>query len=249
MNFKEFADSSGDFYRLSPTDQISVVGWYLHVHRSLSHFDNALVRECFRSAHVEPPDLSVYLPRMVAKRPPVMVKVKGGYRLEGGHRRSLDAKYGDHPTTVAVTVLLATLPDKLPDLEEKAFLREALDCYRVRAFRASIVMTWNLAFDHVLSWIVADPNRLVAFNAGIVAKYPKSKIVISQRSDFEDMKEAEIVEVCRTSRLLTKNVCDILKEKLVRRNHAAHPSEIVVTQHQADDTITDLVNNVVLVLI
>jgi hypothetical protein len=36
--------------------------------------------------------------------------------------------------------------------------------------------------------------------------------------------------------------------KLERRNIAAHPSQVVIVQHQADDLITDLVNNVVLAL-
>jgi hypothetical protein len=35
-----------------------------------------------------------------------------------------------------------------------------------------------------------------------------------------------------------------LREKLKRRNAAAHPSLVVITQAQADDVVTDLVNNV-----
>lgn len=45
-----------------------------------------------------------------------------------------------------------------------------------------------------------------------------------------------------------QNVVEILESKLKRRNSVAHPSTIVVTQAQADDVITDLVNNVVLTL-
>ena len=44
------------------------------------------------------------------------------------------------------------------------------------------------------------------------------------------------------------NIIKILKEKLVKRNIAAHPSSVVVVQSQADDVVTDLVNNVVLAL-
>ena len=36
--------------------------------------------------------------------------------------------------------------------------------------------------------------------------------------------------------------------KLGKRNTAAHPSTMVVVQSQADDVVTDLVNNVVLAL-
>jgi hypothetical protein len=61
-------------------------------------------------------------------------------------------------------------------------------------------------------------------------------------------KESEVIAVFRTGRLLSKNVVEILEAKLKRRNTVAHPSIIVVTQAQADDAITDLVNNVVLAL-
>jgi hypothetical protein len=63
------------------------------------------------------------------------------------------------------------------------------------------------------------------------------------------LEESDIIDICRTGRLFPKNLADILREKLTRRNIAAHPSSVVVTQGQADDTITDLVNNVVLVLV
>jgi hypothetical protein len=109
-------------------------------------------------------------------------------------------------------------------------------------------MTWNLAYDHVRRWILADPARIVAFNSGLVAKYPKRQIQIASLNDMDELKEAEIIEVCRTANLLNKNVVDILREKLRRRNASAHPSSITVTQHQADDVISDLINNVVLTL-
>jgi hypothetical protein len=38
------------------------------------------------------------------------------------------------------------------------------------------------------------------------------------------------------------------RAQLDRRNIVAHPSTVVVVQSQADDVVTDLVNNVVLAL-
>jgi hypothetical protein len=37
-------------------------------------------------------------------------------------------------------------------------------------------------------------------------------------------------------------------DELRKRNRAAHPSGVTFTQHQADDSISELVNNVMLVL-
>lgn len=161
----------------------------------------------------------------------------------------LDAKYGVHQSVVQITKLLANLPEKIPDLSERIFLVEALKCYRVEAYRACIVMTWNLAFDHLLRWILNETQRLMDFNLSIGRRFPKkTQLTVAIQEDFENLKESEVVEICLTASLLSKNIVEILREKLKRRNLAAHPSQVVVTQAQADDAITDLVNNVVLAL-
>jgi uncharacterized protein YajQ (UPF0234 family) len=67
--------------------------------------------------------------------------------------------------------------------------------------------------------------------------------------DFADeFNESEIIEVCNSAQTVNGNIIKILKEKLVKRNIAAHPSSVVVVQSQADDVVTDLVNNVVVAL-
>src|SRR5258707_723648 len=135
-----------------------------------------------------------------------------------------------------VQKLLAELPDKVPDIVERVFLQETLNCYRVQAYRAAIVMAWSLAFDHVLRWILRDAVRLAEFNSAILVKYPKRVgVSIAKFEDFsEEFKEFEIIEVCRTGTLLSKDQIEILREKLKKRNSAAHPSTVIVTQPQAD---------------
>jgi hypothetical protein len=172
--------------------------------------------------------------------------VRGRYTLGRAIRTELDAKYGTHHSVVQVSKLLSDLPGKIPDLAEKTFLAEALKCYRVEAYRSSIVMTWNLAYSHFLHWILKDPARLAVFNATITVRYPKKTgITIAAYDDFGDaLLESEVIEICGTAGLLNKNIKKILKEKLDKRNTAAHPSTVVVVQSQADDVVTDLVNNV-----
>jgi hypothetical protein len=138
---------------------------------------------------------------------------------------------------------------KLPNLSERMFFAETMKCYQSGAYRACVVTAWCLAFDHLLNWIFSDPDRINAFNATIVKQYPKrTDVVILDKEDFEKFKEFEIIEICRASSIMSKNVVEILREKLKKRNAAAHPSQVVVTQSQADDVITDLINNVVLAL-
>lgn len=234
------------FDSLEPREKIKLFCWYLHAHGDAEVITNAQVRNCFRELNYRPPDVSVYLPRMVGKE---LIEVRGGYKLEGTYRRALDEKYGD-VTVVVTSRLLSELPAKVPDISEQAFLDETLRCYRAGAFRATIVMVWNLAFDHLVAWILREQTRLDAFNAAIPVRYPKrSGLKLGKREDFDELKEFEIIEVAYTAGLVSKNRTEILRERLKRRNMAAHPSQVTIEQPQADDMISDLVNNLVLALI
>ena len=203
------------------------------------------MRQCFKAVGLEPPNMSVYLPRLAAKKPPQLIKEKAGFRLNGVTFRALDRRFGVDPTTAVVTKSLSDLPSEVPDLEEREFLLEALNCYRVRAYRASIVMMWNLTFDHVVRWVFADASRLSSMNAGIATKYPKKNAILSSLDDVSEFKESEFIEVARFAKIIDKNTAQILREKLARRNMAAHPSRVTISQHSADDMITDLVNNII----
>lgn len=244
----EFAASTPGFYHKTAVDQLLALAWFIEARQSRSSFDGAYLRECFRAVGIEPPDTSVYLPRLAAKKPPQIIKGNGGYRLSGPLRRELDLRLGGDPTVIAVTKTLTELLAKVPDLAERSFLVETLNCYRVKAYRATITMAWNLAYDHLMRWTLANPARLQALNTGIATKYPKKNVTITKREDFDELKESEIIEAMRTGRLLDKNTAQVLRDKLNRRNMAAHPSRVTFTQHQADDTITDLVLNVILPL-
>jgi len=178
-----------------------------------------------------------------------LLSEKGRYKLARTVRAELDKKYGLHQTVIQVSKLLADLPARVPDLAEKIFLDEALRCYRAQAFRACIVMTWNLAYNHLLNWLLKDAVRLATFNATIVRRNSKKAgLTVSKYDDFEDLKEREVIDICNTANLINASVYKILVGKLDRRNIAAHPSSVIVVQSQADDMIADLVNNVVLVL-
>lgn len=136
----------------------------------------------------------------------------------------------------------------MPDTAEREFLHETLRCYRVSAFRAAIVMAWNLTYDHVVRWVFMEPSRVQQFNAGIASRSPKKNLVVVKNEDADILKESEFIEAARTASLLEENTTKILREKLARRNMAGHPSRVIFTQHQADDVITDLVANVILKL-
>lgn len=244
MELAEFVVRVPHFHKQSGVEQIKLLAWYLHVHRNREVLTHDDLRSAFRSLHLTPPDVTVYLPRMATRN--LVIKARGGYKLEGKVRQELDLRFGDEPAVIAVGQSFKALVNRVPGTAEREFFRETMSCYKVAAFRAAIVMVWNLAFEHIVDWILADTDRLNDFNIGLSKRFPKHGVIISMRSDFEKLKESEVVEACSTSGLLPGNIIKILRDKLGRRNLAAHPSDIVVTQSQADDAISDLINNVVL---
>jgi hypothetical protein len=247
MELADLATQVDGFDKLPPREKIRLFAWWLHTHKNVEHFDNEAIRSCYRQLHLTPDNVPQYVGRMVDGDD--LVKERPGLKLGRAIRNELDAKYGIHHTVVQVSKLLAELPGKVPDLSEKSFLAEAIKCYRVEAYRACIVMTWNLAYSHLLYWILNDDKRLTDFNATIPKRYPKkSAVTVTKYDDFEDFKESEVIEVCNSAGLVSSNIIRILREKLGKRNNAAHPASVIVVQSQADDVVTDLVNNVVLAL-
>jgi len=61
---------------------------------------------------------------------------------------------------------------RLADETQRKYLVEALNCYRAKCYRAAILMTWNLAYDHLLHWLLADAARIKRFNTKLPSKPP-----------------------------------------------------------------------------
>ncbi|MDQ2084312.1 hypothetical protein RA307_29345 [Xanthobacteraceae bacterium Astr-EGSB] len=250
MRLSELVDQVAGFDKLPPREKIQLFAWYLHTHKGVEHFGSDNIRACFKELHLVPGEVGKYVLRMSTMNTPDLVRERHGFKLTRTVRAQLDAKYGSHPSMQAVSKLLNDLSALVPDMAEKVFLAEAIDCYRVRAYRACIVMVWNLAYSHLLEWILKDQTTLDRFNDAISRRYQSLKNVqIAKYDDFGDyLQERQVLEIANTANLYNSNVFKILKKELDRRNTAAHPSSVKIVQSQADDMVTDLINNVVLTL-
>ncbi len=244
----EFVKRVSGFAELTHADKIKHFAWFLHAERELDVFAVQDVRGCYEAVHLDlPGNLARSVDALTEKKPPDLLKKGGKYRLHANARVALDRRYGTPDSTIVVETALSELPAKLTSGSERSYLEETLICYRYGAFRATIVMAWNLAYDHLLHWILADPTRIASFNAGIAKRNSKkSHIVIAGRADFEDLKEDEVVDIAGNVAGITDNMKRTLKEKLGRRNTYAHPSTMTIAKPQVDDMVTDLVNNIVL---
>jgi hypothetical protein len=234
-----------DLFDLKAVDQVRHLAWFVHTSRGAERVSAADLRDCYKDLHLEPPNLNRYLGYLSDGKTKSFIKDRKGYRLEGKARSVLNLILSDQDETIIVKSLLINLVEKITDENEKVFLEETLRCYGANAFRAAIVMGWNLGYHHFITWIFKESIRVTQFNNSIAIKFPKSSITIAKFDDFSEIKEFDVIEICRHAKLIDKNLGELLKEKLKKRNSAAHPSKIVITQAQADDVITDLVNNIV----
>jgi hypothetical protein len=234
---KGFADKPAPF-------KVEVFAWYLHEVKQKERFQGADIGPCFDETHTpRPPNIPTVLTRLCEKRPARLIKDPRGYRLSAPARAEMTQLLPVRATSVKTTQLLNGLLDRVTDPAQKAVLAETLACFKHHAYRAAIVMAWNLAFSEVLDRIFV--KHLVEFNAQLPKVLPKASL-IAKRADFEDLKESKIIEIAKGAGILSGSTAKILTEKLNKRNTAAHPSVVTVLAVTAEEVIADLVENVIL---
>jgi hypothetical protein len=228
-------------------DKIKIFGWWLHVHKSQGTFTGADIAKCYDALHFsKPSSFGGYIGQLADKKE--LLKNGSGYRLENKIREQFDATYGTPAVTVKVTSLLTDLAASIPDMAERTYYQEALICYKHGSLRGAVVMTWNVAFSHLCTHVLT--NKLTEFNARWLLSMPgmhkKKTLEIKLFDDFnEELKESEVLTICRDEGILTKNMYNIMHAALGKRNAAAHPNAVVIDQLQTDAFITDLITNVV----
>jgi hypothetical protein len=251
MNTTELTETIkniADFQTWGHADKIRFFAWYLHRFESQDTFSPSEIGKCYNALNLSPPSaVAPFLVAMVSRSPQHALRSGNRYRLEGGVRDGFESRYGQRPAFIHVQRILAELPSKLPDLAEQSYLQETLVCFRHKAFRAAVVMCWNLVFDHLCHFIISE--HLTTFNAQLPKTYPKADIsAIIKRDDFGELKESQVLQVCKSARIISDGIFKILKEKLDRRNMAAHPSGVAVNDVTAEEIIRDLLENVLLKL-
>lgn len=229
-------------------DKIRLFAWVQHALRKRERFGSGDVNWCYEVLDYNKTNTSQYLSDMEHRKE--LLRDGRGYYLEGGMRALYDGKYGEHDITRNIRQMVRELPDRVPDVAEKDFMKEALICLRHDAARAAIIMVWNIAFYHLCNYVLK--HKLAEFNNTYKTRYPKkwqdAKVqTITSYDDFSiDLKESGVIEICKSANIINPNLYKILVEKLGKRNSSAHPSTIRVTQLQAEAFIDELIRNAVL---
>jgi hypothetical protein len=237
-----------DFHDWNHVKKIKLFAWFLHS-QGTEQFNSTDIRLIYEKLYIDKPtNIASLLDQLSEKNPKELLKDSRGYSLVGRLRDDMARKYSARPTAVYVSTLLRELPARLPNLVERTYLDEALACFNAGAFRASIVMCWNLAYDHLCEFVLS--KHLSGFNTQLPKSFPKADIsAVGKKDDFQDLKESQVLQVSKSANIISGSLHKILKEKLDRRNIAAHPSGVVVAQPTAEEFIKDLIENVVLKLV
>lgn len=232
------------FSKLPNTDKILTLGFFLHTDRQRDRFVALDINVLFDELNLKrPTNTSSQMRAMTEGNSKRLLQDTRGFRLLADARDTVTSWLPPIHTPKEILADLKMLEASISSPQQKIFLHEALVCFANEAYRASIVMAWNLAYHHVTSFIFA--HHLSAFNSRLKIQYPKES-EIKLFTDFEDMKESMFIAVVKGGGLVTSATAKTMKAKLDVRNTAAHPSSTIVSPITAEEVITDLVKNILL---
>jgi len=245
MQLNDFIAKFDDFVTWSMTQQVDYIAYCLTADNDEA-VTASTIDAAMHSLRLKPyKRLRQYMSENASDAKGKYVKIKtGGYRLTKAKYDEVDRLVKQEPTKVAVSSQLTDLVDQVTDGSEKSFLAEAINCYRIEAYRGFIIMVWIVTMDHLQKYIFA--NFLTEFNTAL-AKSPDKKIKkIVNYDDFSDLAEYKLIELARSASVISNDVRKLLDEKLGTRNSAAHPSGIKISGHKATEFAIDVIDNVLL---
>jgi hypothetical protein len=247
MRLADAVASIPDFDRWNHADKIKYFAWYLYTYRDQEYFSANDIRECFEEIGIAPPaSINPFIGVMEKRTPKEAFKTPKGYRLDKRLRVALDARYGEREATIHIPKSLAQLAAKVDSEQEREYLDEIFSCFKHRAFRAVMVMAWELAYMHIVNWIVRDAARLNAFNARLEADAKKR--AIRTVADFLQLREDQVLDAAAKARILSASIRTIIDDSLHKRNEIVLSTDGSVRRSIAERFVKDIVGKVVLAL-
>lgn len=244
MELPEFVKKIDGFNNFPVFEKILVVGYYFHTFKGKEKFLASDINAAFDLLHIaKPSNASSQLTAMTKGFVKKLLGTNKGFKLNNSSRENIAARLPKDVEPKEILFQLKQLEAKITNAQQKTFLHEANVCFANQAYRAAIVMGWNLAYHHVCTFIFN--SHLTAFNARLPMQFKNEKAIV-KFSDFEAIKESVVIAVAKASSVISQSTEKTLKAKLDIRNSAAHPSALVVLPVTAEEVIADLVQNILL---
>lgn len=248
---EQFISAIENFELLSTPEQIDYISYFLNK-STTTGIKPKDIDECFRILKLKPySNTRTYLTRnLPIKGKPnqasKFLKLKDSYQLSRQFNKTIEESLGLLKPIVKANIDLRILLATVKNKDENDFLEEAIKCMEIGASRAAIIMTWNLAVDHIQELILRYYKA--AFDSILLANIDKRIKIksISSKDDFGEIPEGKFIEFLRSAGVISNDVRKILDSKLGLRNTAAHPSNVKITEATAIACIEELVNNIIL---
>ncbi len=129
---------------------------------------------------------------------------------------------------------------------QQELLTETILCLEAAAYRAAIVMGWNLAYDVIRQWVF--DKHLAAFNQALASYLQQRCARYSPIQNYEDFFKGEpgertVIDTCfRANIPIGGKLRDNLHQHLRRRNDYAHRSFTAPTPEQANAYIHEMID-------
>lgn len=254
MTLLEFLRGIPNFQEFSRKSKILLLAYYLRHYNGMLEFKAEDIETICKGVLKPPSDLKAQLRILGRGKNSLLAKGSAtdvfSLNMPGMDEvESYLAGAGPAPAVVDAMIAdalayLKKVIAKLGDDNQRKFMAEAVSCLAVDAPRATIVMAWAGAMDHLYDFILK--HKLADFNIALGKRTDRhSKIVVATKDDFGDIQEKVFIEVARSSGVITNDVRKILEEKLGIRNTCAHPSTVEVHRSKVVNFIEELVDNVI----
>lgn len=235
-----------DFQNFKGSEMIDYFALYLIRYKNNETVKPKQITDCFAELNIPAySNISKYLSDNSKKIKGYQKYIKNkdaAYKLTRQRIEELEKTITLDKQVAIINSSLRDLLGKLSNQSEKNYLEEAILTFEAKAYRASIIMVWLLAINHLYEYILS--NKISDFVTALRrANINKS---VHTKDDFGELKESQIIEICKSAGIISNDVRKILDAKLGIRNSFAHPSNITLPKSKALEFIEDLIENVIL---
>ncbi len=119
--------------------------------------------------------------------------------------------------------------EKIESEMSKNYLKEALETFKLKHYRSSVVLSWEGAI-HILHEYIFY-NKLNQYTTQAKNKNPKFKDITCPE-DFSRNKEKFFIEVLSEACIVTPDIAKQFLSCLETRNSAGHPNDLVFTENR-----------------
>jgi hypothetical protein len=232
-----------DFAAWEHVDKIRLFCWHLQSNCDFGAVRPADVARCYDELKLEPPSsIGPFFDLLRRRQPTEMSKDADGCRLEARVLEEFDVAYGRDTAPRASD--LEEIAEGVADARRRKYLDETLVCFRAGAYRAAVVMAWNLAREVLREQIVAAHAGRGADAATNSARSGSAKE--SADNDLKELTDRQLLTACEQAAVISKSDRHRLTRRLDECDVAVKLSAAAIMPAVAEDLVRSALEDVIL---